>query len=853
MHVKLIKSILTTILNLTLICRSLTADDPPHISLYGHLLDQPDVGTSEGTSRGSHPPMKISTARMKPVTSPGSPRLQAAKAQILAGPNKVFKGISHIAVSSIGDTQHLYPKVSVRPGRKDSTVLSLFRHPHVYPEGAKPYEYMQHQNLDLVGDVHQRAMIYKVGYRKIDDPDSEDIHHSRTIQQHMASNQYHPKAALVSTVPGDPRARRKGPKIDIDPGRLSGQILTQVYGPASPPKHGNPTHEYQGQPQGSGGAGRAHSPSHDAARFRSTSPGGSINPDNPISINAPLLNQSQESAPGGASSSSHGSQHLRFSTGRMKPVTSIGSPRVADAAIERTFGLSLKITDEELEKAKGTGHASPHAPSTSSQEPSVFKTHRMVASTGPSSPRLRENFKKIRNDNTASVKGISLTGVLKDKKSAFLYPKVTKIAGKERAYVLNLFHSPIQEKGIKPNMHMHFRQQDHPADLAQRASFYQIGHIKDRIRNNIHVKRVNEQIGEMKKDVFSPKAAMIHDMPANPHAHQKLPSIAVDGGKFDGNLISLVLGAPSPKGSKRKSAEPGEHAASSHQVQPDGTIDMLNRVDAIRCLTSNHPNENQSHQTGTTGRPTLSVDTSRMTPTTGLRSPRSKQSFDRIMHQEGQTFHSSAYNGVLADRTSKYLYPKVSVEAGRKSTNVVTMFQASGNVGNHVKPHFYRPYQRSENPKDIQQPASLYRIGTVKNNDHDAKAILTQLRSMHAEARKPKAVSFIKSPANKDALHKNPIVRIDPGTLHGNMVTMVYASDSRKQEKSWLKLGLPHGEHSQGGLHATASRQPVTPEQQASSGSSRPRKTTLNLFPSADEHRSSRTSQNGPAKKSKNA
>lgn len=244
----------------------------------------------------------------------------------------------------------------------------------------------------------------------------------------------------------------------------------------------------------------------------------------------------------------------------------------------RVICLSLKVNDEDLNRAKGTSHVPPHSPPTSSQIPSLSATHRMVASTGPSSPRLRESLRTMRNDNSASVKGVSLTGVLKHSKSEFLYPKVTTSAGTERGYVMNLFHASVEKKGTHPNIHMHFKQADHQSDLAQRASFYQIGHIKDRKKDNVHVRRVNEQIGVMKKDVFSPKAAMIHYMPANPHAHQKLPSIEVDGGKFDGNLVSLVFGEPSPRGIKRKSQEPVDHASSSHRVRPDGTIDMLNRV-----------------------------------------------------------------------------------------------------------------------------------------------------------------------------------------------------------------------------------------------------------------------------------
>lgn len=258
------KNIIKLIFNFTLILNSFAGDTPPSISLHAPLLDQ-----AQSASGGGNPPMKISTGRMKPVTSPGSPRYEAAFAQTGVGSTKFLKGISHVAVSSAPDPQHLYPKISVRPGRKDSTVVSFFRHPESHPTG-KPYEYMQHQKPDVLSDVHQPAKIYKVGYRKIDDQNSEDIHHAKIIQGHMAKGHYHPKAALVNTVPGDPRARRKGPTIDVDPGKLHGSILTHVYGPPASPKHGNPPYEHQGQPQASSGQGT----SHDRARPHPSSPGG---------------------------------------------------------------------------------------------------------------------------------------------------------------------------------------------------------------------------------------------------------------------------------------------------------------------------------------------------------------------------------------------------------------------------------------------------------------------------------------------------------------------------------------------------------------------------------------------------
>lgn len=260
-----------------------------------------------------------------------------------------------------------------------------------------------------------------------------------------------------------------------------------------------------------------------------------------------------------------------------------------------------------------------------------------------------------------------------------------------------------------------------------------------------------------------------------------------------------------------------------------------------------------------------------MTPTKGLRSPRAREPFLHAIKNEGQTLHSAAHTGILADGKSEYLYPKVSVQGGRKAASVITLFQASGDVKESAKPHFYMSYQAKENSRDIQHPASRYHIGTVKNNNQDAKSTLVHLKSMNEESRRPKAMSIIKSPANDNAFHKKPIIRIDSGSLAGNMLTMVYTkksptskqvtpptqhvatrkSPSSNQEKGWLQLGLPHGGYSQGTHHAPELQQHNDPAQQASSESSRPRKTTLNLLGRVGEHQSRRADQIGPAKKNK--
>lgn len=244
------------------------------------------------------------------------------------------------------------------------------------------------------------------------------------------------------------------------------------------------------------------------------------------------------------------------------------------------FSLSLKITDEELDKAKQTEHPSTQGPSTSTHEEHTPLreplTHRMVATTGPSSPRVKEYVTKIRKDKASKTKGVAVSGILKDSKSNFYYPKITTTAGKERSYVLNLFHGKSSAPLSEPNMHMKYPQSDHPSDQGKKASFYQIGHIKIRKSNRETIEKINEHMRNMRHDVFSPKAAMIHYTRANPEAAQKLPTVQVDAGKYHGNLISLVFGESSPRG-KRKSPEPVHHSTNDH-LQTDGTIDMLSRV-----------------------------------------------------------------------------------------------------------------------------------------------------------------------------------------------------------------------------------------------------------------------------------
>jgi hypothetical protein len=128
---------------------------PEPISLHAPLLDQTEENSLTGSSHPSHnlPPMKISTGRMKPITSVGSPRYQEAMINAGIGTSKYVKSISYVAILPHSNSEHLYPKVTVKPGRKDSTVVSYFTHVLLSTVTSKPYEYMYDQRKDLHVDI----------------------------------------------------------------------------------------------------------------------------------------------------------------------------------------------------------------------------------------------------------------------------------------------------------------------------------------------------------------------------------------------------------------------------------------------------------------------------------------------------------------------------------------------------------------------------------------------------------------------------------------------------------------------------------------------------------------------------
>lgn len=217
--------------------RSISVDPDMPISLYAPLHDQAEPSTSGGSSTPAH-----STGRMKPISNTGSPRVQDVDTSMVIRKHKNIKGIAFTSVSSDPSSPHTYPKISVRPGKKDATVLSYFHHPFPHPESSKPYKYMEHQSIDSASDSSKPAKKFQIGLRKIDWK-SEDAQHARAYARYMSSNQHHPKAALVHVVRGDNRAERKRPTIDVDQGKLHGNLLITSYGPESPPKHTNPSRQ----------------------------------------------------------------------------------------------------------------------------------------------------------------------------------------------------------------------------------------------------------------------------------------------------------------------------------------------------------------------------------------------------------------------------------------------------------------------------------------------------------------------------------------------------------------------------------------------------------------------------------
>lgn len=253
---------LVFVLNLTLKTYSVNSDDP--ISIHAPLLNRGEENAPGETSTSAHgaQPLKISTGRMKPITSPGSPRLYDADREKWNRKHRYVNGLSIPSVSSDPSSEHLYPKISVRPGKKDATVISYFHHPYRNLSKDGPYQYMQHERADDATDIAQPAKKFQIGLRKTNFK-SKDVRHAQSFTRFMSKSQYHPKAALVHHVPGDRRAERKRPTIDVDQGRLHGNLLITSHGPESPPKSNSDSHQHQNQPHTSSGADVAgHNQSH---------------------------------------------------------------------------------------------------------------------------------------------------------------------------------------------------------------------------------------------------------------------------------------------------------------------------------------------------------------------------------------------------------------------------------------------------------------------------------------------------------------------------------------------------------------------------------------------------------------
>lgn len=254
------------------------AGDPEKISLHASMIKVPKEGTSLPQSSDDFSPEKISSGRMKPISSTGSPRFEEAAQSLGIDSHNQIKGISHIGILSDPASSHTYPKVTVRAGKKKSIVINQFHHPYRPTENAKPYQYMQHQHSDDPSDLNQPAFLYKIGQRKVG-KSSVSVQHAKSISKHMSHSQYHPKAAIFHNLPGDQHANRKAPTIDVDPGRLHGHLLTTVYGPESPPKSSLALHQSQNHPQIMGQVATGHSQSptrspRSPTRDRISSPGG---------------------------------------------------------------------------------------------------------------------------------------------------------------------------------------------------------------------------------------------------------------------------------------------------------------------------------------------------------------------------------------------------------------------------------------------------------------------------------------------------------------------------------------------------------------------------------------------------
>lgn len=221
-----------------LLCLCTIAFKVTAVSIHAIVLNQrPDesaVGINSSQLHGNGPPMKISTSRMKPVTSPASPRYQNALRDVNDAFRHTLKGVSHVAILPDHTSKYLLPKVSVKPGRQDSNVISFFHHPAEYPKAAGPYQYMQHQQADEATDFHAPAKTYMVGQQKSKSNSQEALHTANIINGLSGGDWRHPKAALAHSLPGDARAGSKRPTVTVNPGRLYGNLVTAVYGPETP-------------------------------------------------------------------------------------------------------------------------------------------------------------------------------------------------------------------------------------------------------------------------------------------------------------------------------------------------------------------------------------------------------------------------------------------------------------------------------------------------------------------------------------------------------------------------------------------------------------------------------------------
>ena len=245
-------AIIPSYLLVLLLCKEFSsAGDPERISLNAHVFDEKPEGQFSQQPDAHQPPLKISTGRMKPITSSGSPRVQDTSKEVFRMNHKQIKGLAISAVSTNPSATSDYPKVTVRPGKKDATVISYFHHPFRMPHRPNAYQYMQDEKHDDISDISQPAKKYQIGLRKTNYK-SDDIRHAQAFTGIMSNSQYHPKAALVHIVPGDKRAKRKRPTIDVDQGRLHGNLLITSYGPESPKKHVGSSVQHQAQAHTSG-------------------------------------------------------------------------------------------------------------------------------------------------------------------------------------------------------------------------------------------------------------------------------------------------------------------------------------------------------------------------------------------------------------------------------------------------------------------------------------------------------------------------------------------------------------------------------------------------------------------------